>query len=157
MSNITIKDIIDEDFVNFKVPSMTLMFPKCSMKCGKNYCQNYQLIHEPDISIDIEELCNRYINNPISEAVVCQGLEPMDSFDELYLFIKTLRKYCDDVVVIYTGYDEIEIEEYIDKLCPLHNIIIKFGRYIDGQSVHYDNILGVNLASDNQYAKLIGD
>ena len=60
-------------------------------------------------------------------------------------------------MVIYTGYDEIEIKEYIDKLCPLHNIIIKFGRYIDGQSAHYDNILGVNLASDNQYSKLIGD
>ena len=32
------------------------------------------------------------------------------------------------------------------------NIIIKFGRYIPNKQSHYDNILGVNLASDNQYA-----
>ena len=32
------------------------------------------------------------------------------------------------------------------------NIIIKFGRYIPNQQAHYDDILGVNLASNNQYA-----
>ena len=33
------------------------------------------------------------------------------------------------------------------------NIIIKYGRYIPDQEPHYDEVLGVNLASDNQYAE----
>jgi hypothetical protein len=32
------------------------------------------------------------------------------------------------------------------------NIIIKYGRYIPNQTPHYDEVLGVYLASDNQYA-----
>ena len=35
------------------------------------------------------------------------------------------------------------------------NIIIKFGRFVPMQQPHFDPILGVNLASDNQYAKQI--
>jgi len=33
------------------------------------------------------------------------------------------------------------------------NIIIKYGRFIPGQEKHYDEILGVYLASNNQYAE----
>jgi hypothetical protein len=33
------------------------------------------------------------------------------------------------------------------------NIIIKYGRYIPGQEKHFDETLGVYLASDNQYAE----
>ena len=33
------------------------------------------------------------------------------------------------------------------------NIIVKFGRFIPDQESHYDEVLGVNLASNNQYAK----
>ena len=40
MSEIILKGIIDEDFVNYRVPSMTLMFPKCSFKCEKEYGEN---------------------------------------------------------------------------------------------------------------------
>ena len=35
------------------------------------------------------------------------------------------------------------------------NIIIKYGRYIPNQTPHRDEVLGVNLASDNQYAERI--
>jgi hypothetical protein len=33
------------------------------------------------------------------------------------------------------------------------NIIVKFGRYRPNQEPHFDKVLGVELASDNQYAK----
>jgi hypothetical protein len=33
------------------------------------------------------------------------------------------------------------------------NIIIKYGRFIPNQEQHYDETLGVNLASNNQYAE----
>lgn len=40
-------------------------------------------------------------------------------------------------------------------LSEYKNIVVKFGRYIPGQEKHYDEVLGVYLASDNQYAEKI--
>lgn len=174
-----IKGVIDEDFVNYKVPSMVIEFPYCNFKCDKEYgmqvCQNSQLAKESDIGVDIDDLIKRYINNPISKSIVMQGLEPMDSIYQLYLFIETLRLFycCDDDIVIYTGYTEQELsnmlfkrynpnfydyantESYLDALKKYKNIIIKYGRYIPNQKPHYDEILGIMLASDNQYAERI--
>ena len=158
MNVLTIKGIIDEDFVNYKLPSMTIMFPKCSFKCdkesGRTLCQNSSLANEPDIVVGVRSLCERYVRNDITKAVVMQGLEPMDSFEEAIAFTKYLRKsyQCDDDIVIYTGYTPNEIEEKIERLKPFGNIVIKYGRYVDGQKNHYDDVLGVFLSSDNQYA-----
>ena len=152
---ITLKGIIDEDFVNYKVPSMVLMFPKCSGKCGE-LCQNKELVNAPDIKISLEDICTRYKNNPITHAIVLQGLEPLDSFEEVKELIYHFRhvEHCDDDIVIYTGYDENEISDRIRDIKGWYsNIIVKFGRYIPGYEPHYDKLLGVKLASDNQYAK----
>ena len=154
-----IKGLIDEDFVNYKEPSMTIEFPYCSFKCdkecGQQICQNSSLVNEPDISISVYKLIDRYIYNPITKAVVCQGLEPFDSKDDLYVFLDRFRRYSNDTVVIYTGYTEEELKNELPKLQYFGNIIIKFGRYIPNQLSHFDNILGVTLASPNQYAKCI--
>ena len=155
-----LKGIIDEDFVNYKKPSMYIAFPHCSFKCEKECseccCQNSTLATSPDIEITVDELCRRYLDNPISEAIVCGGMEPFDSYDDLIEFITSLRKEhdCNDDVVIYTGYTENECRKnnWLSKLFSLGNIIVKFGRYIPGQNPHHDEILGVKLASDNQYA-----
>lgn len=152
-----IKGLISEDFVNYKKPAMTIMFPYCTFKCGTDYCQNSSLAHEADIKIQVEDLVQRYINNPITEAIVMQGLEPFDSWNDLYEFVCRLREYNNDDIVIYTGYYKNEILEYVNQLSKYQNIIIKFGRYIPGQEKHFDNILGVNLASNNQYAERISN
>lgn len=150
-----LKGIIDEDFVNYKKPSMVLEFPHCTLKCGAELCQNSSLVNSPDIRVDVHDICTRYINNPITEAVVMQGLEPFDSWEDVQDFVVALRLHrnCPDDIVIYTGYDESEIIGKTQWLSIFNNIIVKFGRYIPNQFVHYDNVLGVNLASDNQYAK----
>lgn len=159
-----IKGIVDEDFVNYKKPSMFIAFPNCTFKCekdcGVHCCQNSELAQLQSIEIPIDKLCERYVSNNISQAIVCGGLEPMDDFEMLFSFIYCLRTSysCKDDVVIYTGYTEDECIEnkWIEKLCNivhLGKIIIKFGRYIPNQSPHYDDILGINLASNNQYAK----
>ena len=116
--------------------------------------QNSSIAKQPDIEVNIDKLCERYINNKISRAIVCQGLEPFDSFDELLSFIAELRiKYqCDDDIVIYTGYNSNEIQTYINILRKYKNIIVKFGRYIPDSEEVYDSTLGVKLASSNQYA-----
>ena len=154
-----IKGLIDEDFINYKLPSMTIEFPYCSFKCdkecGQPVCQNSALTQEKNIEISVYQLIDRYIYNPITKAVVCQGLEPFDSKDDLYIFLNKLRQYTIDPVIIYTGYTKEELINEIPKLKNLGNIIIKYGRFIPNKPHRFDEILGVELASDNQYAERI--
>jgi len=156
-----LKGLIDEDFVNYKKPAMVLEFPYCSFKCdkecGRQVCQNSGLATAPTVNIDIYELIIRYLQNPISEAIVCQGLEPFDSWDELKQFIIAVRMKTKDDIVLYTGYtkEELEQKHYLTFLKKYDNIYIKYGRFIPDQDSHYDEVLGVKLASPNQYAERI--
>ena len=154
-----LKGLNDYDICNYKEPSMFLIFPNCSFKCdkecGRPVCQNSALAHEPIIEIDVYAVIQRYLDNPLTHAIVCGGLEPFDSKDALYIFLDRLRRRTNDTVVIYTGYTEEELSHDIDLLSSFGNIIIKFGRFIPNSSHKFDNILGVELASDNQYAKII--
>lgn len=166
-----IKGIVDEDFVNYKLPSMYIVFPSCTFKCDKengcNLCQNSSLVHEPDIEIDKETIIERYLQNPITQAIVLAGLEPFDSKFDLLPFVNCVRvQYkCNDPIIIYTGYTEDELENgLISEATPELNInywqslkqlgvIVKFGRFRPNENSHYDEVLGVWLASKNQYAK----
>lgn len=150
-----IKGLISEDFVNYKKPAMTIMFPRCNFKCGEEYCQNSPLVKSTNIELDISDLVIRYLNNPITESIVMQGLEPFDSWNDLIRFIDRLRQSSNDDIVIYTGYYKEEIADKILLLSKYKNIVIKYGRYIPNQEKHYDEVLGVYLASDNQYAEKI--
>lgn len=151
-----IKGIIDEDFINYKKPCMVIEFPYCSFKCdkecGKQVCQNGALANSPNINIERMDLVDRYLKNDITQSIVMQGLEPFDSWNDLITLIFLFRCYTNDDIVIYTGYNESEVFEQIERLQYFKNIIIKFGRYIPNQQAYYDDILGVNLASNNQYA-----
>lgn len=155
-----IKGIIFEDFVNYKIPCMTIETPickgfKCDRECGKPVCQNSTLASMPTKDFPVESIVRAYKDNPIARAVCFQGLEPFDTFDDLrdFLFIfRNCYSIMDDVV-IYTGYNKDEIQNQLIELKQFPNIIIKFGRYIPDCESHYDAILGVKLASPNQYAE----
>lgn len=177
-----LKTIDYENFNHYKKPSMVLGFPHCTFKCdkecGKQVCQNNTLASAPDIEISKEEIFNKYINNHITSAIVCAGFEPFDDFADLFEFIAYVReeKKCNDDIVIYSGYTEEELHKKnrcdliftLEKNIQMEiancdmfqyiylnfkNIIVKFGRFIPDQKPHYDDVLGVKLASDNQYAK----
>ena len=150
-----VKDILWGDAVNYRVISLTIMFPYCTFKCGEMNCQNSALAQEKNVDVSIPDLVQQYIKDDMCEAVVAQGLDPLDSFEDVYEFISELRKYSNDPVVIYTGYNASEVQDKVNILKNYPNIIIKFGRYIPNQKPHSDEILGVDLASDNQYAKKI--
>lgn len=156
-----IKGITDEDFVNFKEPSMFIATNECSFKCdkenGEAVCQNSDLARLKPISIPIDRLVKRYIENDVTRAVVFGGLEPFDQYIDIYDFAAVLRNQyeCLDTIVIYTGYYREEIEGKIAFLSVIPNIIVKYGRYIPGDVPHFDPVLGVNLMSDNQYAEYI--
>ena len=136
---------------------MFIIFPKCSFKCDKEanceICQNSHLAKEPIINYSVDKIVERYKTNPITKAVVCGGLEPFDTLDDLTNLISTIRHASDDDIVIYTGYKEEEIFPVVENLISKYkNIIIKYGRYIPNQESKYDKILGITLASNNQYA-----
>lgn len=159
---ITVKSIVDENFQDYKKASMFIAFPKCDFKCFKELgleissCQNYEILKMPDIKIKIDKVFERYVKNPITEAVILGGLEPFFNFDEVYNLISYFRqKNCNDDFVIYTGYYPNEVENYIEKLKKFKNIIIKFGRFIPKSASIFDKILGVKLASKNQFAEKI--
>lgn len=153
-----IKGLIDEDFVNYKKPAMFISTCFCDWKCCKennipiSECQNCELAENSNIEISIEKIFNRYISNPISQALVIGGLEPIMQKKEIYDLIKYFRDNgCNDDIVIYTGYEPYEISEFVHTIsCDFDGVIMKFGRFIPNQESHYDNILGVNLCSDNQ-------
>ena len=154
-----LKGINDYDICNYKKPAMFLIFPYCSFKCDKecgvNVCQNSALAREPVIEIRVADIVHRYLDNPLTHAVVCGGLEPFDSAQDLILFITYFRMHSKDPIIIYTGYKEEELTEQIKFLQNFDNIIVKFGRFIPNSPHIYDAILGVELASNNQYAKHI--
>lgn len=154
-----IKGVEFENFCNYYKPSMFIAFPKCSFKCdkecGMQVCQNSTLANSPDIEVSMIDLLIKYKENSITEAIVCGGLEPFDTWDDLFSFIQVIRDFTLDDIVIYTGYKEEEIEDKLSVLKQIPNIVIKFGRFIPNRDKRYDKILGLQLASDNQYARRI--
>lgn len=148
-----VKGIIYEDFVNYKKPSMYIAFPHCTFKCGRNVCQNKALSLEPDFDINTAKIVKQYLSNPLTHAVVFGGLEPLDSFKEVLDLIIALRMHTQDDIVIYTGYNKEERGYMFRTLRAFNNIIIKYGRYLPNKPPRFDKILGVELASSNQYAE----
>lgn len=119
-------------------------------------CQNAPLDKEPIKEIDNATILKMYQSNPITKAIVIGGKEPLMQWQEVMDLIKYFRdreEHCP--FVIYTGYNADEIPYGLDWLRMYDNTIVKFGRYIINQKPHYDEVLGVWLASDNQYAEVI--
>lgn len=159
-----IKGLVHEDFIQYKKPSMFIATSSCSFKCDKEcgipVCQNSALVNSPTHNVRNNAIIASFKDNRITKAIVIGGLEPLDSWSEVAPFIWQIRESgIKDDIVIYTGYTEEEAEEKINVLLHgfenLTNIIIKFGRFIPNTESRYDEVLGVTLASDNQYAKKI--
>lgn len=158
-----IKTIVDEDFINYKQPSMYIGTAFCGGKCcieagiPLSVCQNDEWRECATIAMADDDIIRRYLSNDITSAICFAGLEPFEQFSEMFNLISKLRNeyHCGDTVVIYTGYYMDEIKEQIKALMMFKNVIVKFGRYVPNKPKRYDAVLGVNLASDNQYAERI--
>lgn len=79
-----IKGIVDEDFIQYKNPSMFIITCFCNWKCcldggfDKAICQNSPLASSPIMEVSNIELITRYLKNSITSAVVFGGLEPFE-------------------------------------------------------------------------------
>ena len=157
-----LKGILDEDFVNYRKPSMFIAFPYCTFKCekesGVRCCQNSALAKAKTIDITYNDIVDRYMSNPITSAIVMGGLEPLENLYDLQELIEAFRQITDDDIVIYTGYTEEEASVMLGMIGieRFSNIIIKYGRFVPNSKSRFDELLGVTLASENQYAKRIG-
>lgn len=154
-----IKGIIDCDLVNYKEPCLTIETSKCNFKCdkecGMSVCQNSSLASAPTFNCPIETIIDYFDANPVTQAICFQGLEPFDTFEDLLSFIQVFRVSHSQPIIIYTGYTQQELKEFLKILKQYKNIIIKFGRFVPNDNSIYDKILGVNLSSSNQYAEVI--
>lgn len=159
-----VKFINDEDFLQYRTGCLFIGAPTCTWKCcddcgaPHSMCQNYSWSKEKVKEISNEDIYKRFNTNKLTDGIVFGGLEPMDNFFEIIAFISYVRKTAKDncPIIIYTGYYEDEITDKINVLKSLTtNIIMKFGRYKPGFEPHYDEVLGVELASPNQYGAKI--
>jgi len=156
-----IKNIMNENFQDYKKTSMMIATCKCDWKCAIegefdiSVCQNSELANQKNIEVSIKSIINRYLNNPITQAIVIGGLEPMLQFNEILEFVDDFRLVSEDDIVIYTGYYPEELTEDIAILRLRNNITFKFGRYKENSSKKFDNVLGIWLSSDNQFGMKI--
>lgn len=154
-----VRGIVEEDFTNYKDPSMFIISCFCDFKCCMEagldigVCQNAPLVKSKILDISDEIIYNRFSNNQITKAVVIGGLEPFAQIDEVEKLLSKFREHGDySPFVIYTGYYPDEVKRQTELLARYKNVVIKFGRYKPGCKAHFDEVLGVNLTSHNQYA-----
>lgn len=152
-----IKGITDINFTDYKDPALYIATPYCSFKCdkecGRAVCQNSALAYDTIYSVPNADIAQIYNDNPLTQAIVFGGLEPLDSTDLLEA-IEDLQHLCKvQRFVIYTGYTEEEVQNKHVAILSTPNLVIKYGRFVPDQPSHFDKILGVRLTSPNQYAK----
>ena len=83
-----IKGLVDEDFLQYKKPSMFVITSYCTFKCEKEancpgMCQNSDLAKAQNIDVNNQYIVDRYLKAELTKAIVFGGLEPLDQFDEL--------------------------------------------------------------------------
>ena len=154
--------LVDERLSDYRLPTLMIVAVSCDWKCAKDahfpeaLCQNHQWKDVEPIDATPQEIYEAFVRNPITQGLLFGGLEPFRQFEEMLDVIRYFRSQNSTApIVIYTGYREDEIKDEVLILSGFPNIIVKFGRYVPRQAAHLDPVLGVKLASDNQYAKLI--
>ena len=157
-----VKKVVGERFQDYRKPSLFVATAFCDWKCctdaGRKpaMCQNSPVAQMPTKDVSEDEIFRKYVSDPITQAVVIGGLEPLLQQDEVISLIRYFREHgCEDEFVIYTGYYKFEIEDVVERLAAYQNVIVKFGRYIPYSIKRYDPVLGVELSSNNQHAEKI--
>ena len=152
---------VSENYQDYKNPTFMIITSVCDFKCcreanvDESMCQNSPLMTQIPRDIPTDNIIYLYKRSmPICQGILFGGLEPMMQLNQLYHFCKQFRDSgIEDDIVIYTGYYPEELNPHdMLLLISLKNVIIKFGRYIPNSTPRYDEVLGITLSSDNQYA-----
>lgn len=154
-----VRGVVEEDFINYRLPSMFITSCFCDFKCCTEHgldigvCQNAPLVQSEIREVSDYVIYQHFASNPITKAVVIGGMEPIMQFDEVKALLKLFRDNGDKSdFVIYTGYYPGEIRDELHALERFENVVVKFGRFIPDVPGRYDDVLGIELSSDNQFA-----
>lgn len=161
-----VRKLLTERYQDYRLPCMYLAACFCDWKCCPDtpyVCQNHPVAQMPVTDIPDDEILDRYEENPITEAIVIAGLEPLLQVREVVNLIRCAsERGIRTTFVIYTGYTKKEVRfiGFFDALKAAGigdgiGVIMKYGRYVQDQQPHFDEVLGVELASGNQYAEKI--
>lgn len=155
--------IIKETVNDYKKTALLIGVKTCDYKCcieqniDNSICHNYNLDNEEEVDLSTQSLISRVLKNKLINAVIFGGKEPMldKYFNDMLDVIECLRDKSEIDIVIYTGYYKHEISEKIEKLKKFNNIIVKFGRFKLNGKKRFDNVLGIELNNEEQYAEKI--
>lgn len=154
--NIEPFDCVNNRLITFNVAAGITCDFKC---CPHNHqlCHNEPLRSTPVIVVQISEIVKQYLSQQLSTSLTLQGLEPLDNMDGVLWLLWYFRRKSKDPIFIWTGYEEEEVATLIGlvRFLQWKSIFLKMGRYRWGEKPHYDENLGVFLASPNQYCKKI--
>jgi hypothetical protein len=148
-------------FNDYHKTCLYLATPRCNFKCVREArekgieiveCQNHALAGSLPTDYSAEEVAKAYHESVFAEALLLSGLDPLDCWEDVIVFLREFRAIEPGVeVVLYTGYYEHEVLEQVRQLSELGNVMVKFGRYDPSVPPGYDEVGGVTLASGNQH------
>lgn len=156
--SIRLKDCT-EVFQDYKKSALLFCTCYCDWKCCTDagidisVCQNQKITQQKEIEVSFESVLKK-VNQSVTDAVIFGGLEPFMQTDEVVQCIEYLREHgVTKDIVIYTGYNLLEIENITLYRLACQNVILKVGRYKPDEPNHdvIDSVLGVKLATRNQY------
>ncbi len=155
---------IETTFTDYKECGLKIATPSCTFKCCREQgmsdfsCGNYALESSEPIPITITHLLG-YFDTRIHKCLIFGGLEPFDTYDDMYNIIDAfVEVYEDCPIIIYSGYMPNEVDyktRNLKKSFPNTKFIVKYGRYIPNMMPKKDELLGVTLVSGNQFANIL--
>lgn len=153
---IRLKDVV-EVFQDYKKSALLLCCISCDWKCcieagiSNDVCQNHNIAKQGEARLPFDVILNR-VNSSLTDAIIFGGLEPLLQTKEVCGLIEYLRECgVKKDILVYTGYYLEEIDSGVLERLKKCHVILKCGRYIPNKPKKFDKILGITLASDNQY------
>ena len=149
-----VKDVV-EVFQDYKKSAVLFSMCYCDWKCckeaGIDVCHNLPIAKQENVKLTFSDALS-IVNNSVTDAVLFGGLEPLLQSEEVTHLIRYFREHgVKKDIVVYTGYYIEEIDkDVLESLTQCH-VILKCGRFIPNRPSKFDDVLGVTLASDNQY------
>lgn len=149
-----VKDVV-EVFQDYKKSAVLFSMCYCDWKCckeaGVDVCQNLPLAKQEIIGMSFSYALS-FVNKSMTDAIIFGGLEPLLQAEEVIHLIHYFREHgVQKDIVVFTGYYIEEIDkDVLESLTQCH-VILKCGRFIPNRPSKFDDVLGVTLASDNQY------
>lgn len=152
---------VKEVFQDYKKSALMLGTCFCDWKCCKEsgfpvtLCQNHSISKQGFHTVTFKQVLD-YVRKSYTDAVLFAGLEPFMQKKEVLSCVRYLReKGVTKDIVIYTGYYLEELNEEVLEVCENCHVILKCGRFIPNRKPVFDKVLGVTLASDNQYGVIL--